>query len=145
MDAYFYIWLAGFVDGEGCITFRRNRENGTVYPSLCVVNTCESVVRYIRDITGVGHVCRRRVDPNPKHRPVYEWHVDKRDDVIKLCLTLKPYLKVKHLQVEVILNWNADLYKYNEIGTAAVLFDNDRYFNDMRQLNTKGGRTICLG
>ena len=57
----FWVWLAGFFDGEGCVHIRENRPNARNHQFryslvLMVVNTCEDVLREIHRETGQGKV-----------------------------------------------------------------------------------------
>lgn len=65
-------WLAGFIDGEGCI--RITRRGNSYALLLFVANTHTASLERIKEITGVGNILRRRMQ-SPRHKEVGGWVV----------------------------------------------------------------------
>ena len=76
-------WLAGIVDGEGCLSVRRNGR----MPSIAVGMTDETAVRRCHAITDVGSVI---IQKTSRQKPLYLWRVYGHDalDVAWLLLPL---------------------------------------------------------
>lgn len=98
-------WLAGIVDGEGCITFYKNR---TSNPSPCIYigNTSEDMIIKIKSICDSAEI-RYRMDLRimPKYRNCknqFIFRVSKNLDVIKFIELIKKYLVVKKAQAELV-------------------------------------------
>jgi hypothetical protein len=94
-------YLAGIVDGEGSIGFsRRYRTSDLEYGFVCVYNTHEPLMIWLRSLA--GGLARRK--PFIKHppgakpvnaKPLYTWRVDRQDDVAYLIRVMLPYLRIK--------------------------------------------------
>ena len=100
-------WLAGIVDGEGCIgmyTHKRKYMEAT----LVIGNTDPQVVvechRLIREVAPSGRI--RTIQPKGKRKQVfYEIRVSRRDDVRKILGFLLPCLRgAKRSQAELVLH-----------------------------------------
>lgn len=101
-------WLAGIIDGEGCIDLsRRSRARAVGYHMrVSVSNTDVRLVARCQQITGLGRVAqlggetRRRM--RDRWRPCYAWSVSTRqaEDVLRLVL---PYLVIKREQADLAL------------------------------------------
>lgn len=118
----FIKWLAGFTDGEGCIGVRECE--GRYIPYFVVSNTNKDVIDYIKAVTGVGHVRSKQI--SEQRKPCYDWYVSSWQDVAELCSKLKPYLRVKRLQAETVLECF-----FNRS-------DGDIYVDRIRVLNKRG-------
>ena len=95
-------YMAGIVDGEGCILFRRLRFG--VYPSVLVVNTNRQLIDEIHQTFGgnVFPVCHRK----PHWKPSYEWRLQWSRCVAFLAW-ISPWLRVKQLQAQTVFAWDA--------------------------------------
>jgi len=101
-------YIAGLVDGEGSIHASVSRAKGTYYPYLCITMTHRGVIDWLASKTGNKAIY---VAPPEKHklarRPAYSCRLQGRR-VQLLCDRLLPYLKVKHLHAEILLQWPCD-------------------------------------
>lgn len=86
----FAAYLAGFIDGEGCITIKCN---GLV--RLSITNTVKPVLDGIRARLGYGSIGRRDNKSNKKHKPCYSLWVTDAVRIRGLLRELMPYLRVK--------------------------------------------------
>jgi hypothetical protein len=103
----FLIYLAGFVDGEGCIGVNRRKRNiwDTYDPYLSITNTDLSVLEYIKKNTMVGSI-RENMSIRPGRfgrKRVYGYWLSNRNArmVIK---AIYPYLIVKKEQAKLVID-----------------------------------------
>ena len=93
-----YIYLAGFIDGEGCIGVNNA-------PRLHITNTDSDIIHWLKETFG-GYLWMENGHHIPNAKPGYIWEVSSR----KLLSTLKevaPYLKVKQRQSRLVLDYYA--------------------------------------
>lgn len=85
-DPFELAWLAGIIEGEGCIYFvnRRGWRGG-----IRVHMTDEDVVRRCLAVTGLGFIY---AGTTPAGRPAWHWNVTRRDDCARLLLALYPLM-----------------------------------------------------
>jgi len=105
-------WLAGFVDGEGYlgILFQRKKENSQqsasplYHPYLIVTNTDRNSIFYIREILGEGRIYEfdRK---NYGFSPSLQYKLTKREALKRLLVEIKPFLRVKYKQAELLLKF----------------------------------------
>lgn len=88
-------YIAGFTDGEGCITLSRRR--GTLEPRIVVANTKRAVLDWMTQATGVGSVNTKSAGSNP----VSEWHITG-SGAISLLKRIRPFLRVKAQQADIV-------------------------------------------
>jgi hypothetical protein len=124
-------WLAGIVDGEGCITIRcRRNKTKTLghrmgfYCQLVVANTSETIINRCQSITGLGRVYVRKARyPNSQDQYIWETSseglrtlipllkpiCDKRDE-LEVVERVLDILKIRHS----IPNGGSGAYRTNE-------------------------------
>lgn len=92
-------YIAGFIDGEGCISVKTGKRDARDYVlRLRIVQTQYDVLFWIKTICGVGTIYKRPIDH--RHlKPVWELSFNGRDALFVLQQTY-PFLKVKRLQAE---------------------------------------------
>lgn len=89
-------WLAGFIDGEGCITLNigkagKGRNISTNYsPTIRVGNTKLKLLEHCQKITGVGTIISQRTY-GANHKPNWQWFLCA-NNVRSLLLEIRPYL-----------------------------------------------------
>lgn len=99
MDELTKAYIAGFVDGEGCISFRTRKKYLT--PSIEVTNCNPEVLRWLCSLFGGGvYLCK---DMRPTRKLSYHWTTAgvKALNCIKI---IYPYLKIKKPQAELVLS-----------------------------------------
>jgi len=95
-------YIAGMLDGEGNITSRFDyRYRKAYHPYLKITNTNLDSLKFIQSSTGMGNI-RRKKDKKRK-RPIYEWFVEKKDDIYTLLTYLSPCLIVKKALAQKVL------------------------------------------
>ena len=100
-------WIAGFIDGEGCLTIQRGYTSKTTRrkvqsakdswvwfrPRLSVHNTDAAAVQYIADFLNVS-VWRRKMKSS-NLRPIYSAELYSRKGMLRVLPILIPHLRVK--------------------------------------------------
>jgi hypothetical protein len=86
-------YIAGFVDGEGCI---RVNNNGSI--ELTIVNTCYETLKFIQDLLG-GNLSQRKQRVN---KTQYSYRIYGEQAFVAIN-NLLPYLKEKKPQAEILL------------------------------------------
>lgn len=109
-------WLAGFIDGEGCIgIYPPNAANVSCYARLHVPNTNLSSIERVAKLIGGGkrHTTRRNLNPD-KHATCYNYSLVRRDHLYGALSCISPHLYIKNKQAELVLEflesmWNGSL------------------------------------
>lgn len=97
-------WVAGIIEGEGCISVRHAKDSQKAKsPRPWVVCTVAmndfDVVQRLHDVTGIGNVCRARVYPQkPSWNPTLKWTVAKQKDLARLLLAIAPLMGERRRQ-----------------------------------------------
>ena len=126
-------WLAGIIDGEGCISlFRRS----TYYvPSVKIANTNEKLInrcKEILDSAGIEYSVRYSDRGERKNaKPAWEICLESRPRVVAILTLIFPYLVSKDEQAKLVLNWCSKSKRKPE-ETKALFIDN------IRELNHRG-------
>ena len=97
-------YVAGIIDGEGCISLNKNRQTGYMALHLSVANTDELLADYLHSLFGGHRYVNRRSKRGPKHKNVWYWSLYAENAVTILKLIL-PYLKLKRPQVELAIEF----------------------------------------
>jgi len=126
-------YLAGFVDGEGTITFARGQTRAGNYklqPRLLIGQKIKTPLVYIQDFLGVGHLLRQ-----PGGLWVYQ--LDGLRKMLPVLKELQPRLLVKPEQCIVAIDYiNCRL---KELGRGTKLDDHCLDLDvQMRNLNKRG-------
>jgi len=105
------IYLAGFIDGEGCIGINKIhrtldsacRPGYFAYElALTVGNTDESIIYWIQEVVGKGHILSSQRKANCKE--CFTWTVNSRQ-ALSTLEELVPYLKVKRKVAELCIEF----------------------------------------
>jgi hypothetical protein len=99
-------YIAGMIDGEGCIQLvlnrnRRVHEGLTYVPTLSIYNTNREVLEWIKEQLGMGRVyLSKRERPPRKAQYVY---MVKHNLMGKVLMEVKDYLRLKREHAELAL------------------------------------------
>ena len=80
-------WLAGIIEGEGYIAFKKQR-----YPGVVVQMTDEDVILRLAEFSGAGHVSGPLQEKLPHHKPTWRWEVTDSTDAVALLRRIRPWL-----------------------------------------------------
>lgn len=144
-------YLAGVIDGEGCMGIRRTKSSGkfksTRYAAILTVgNTSRLLIEQLMAAFGVGSVTYRY--PTKTKRACYLWTVSSHGarEVLRL---VHPYVIVKRAQAAVLLEFIEEFTSFKggrpgKKGGTKVGLDElarrERLYQQMRSLNRVGPR-----
>lgn len=126
-------WLAGIIDGEGCISlFRRS----TYYvPSVKIANTNEKLINRCKEIleeVGIEYYIRYSDRGERKNaKPAWELVLESRPRVVAVLELILPYLVSKDEQAKLVLDWCS---KSKRKSTETQ----EHYLDNIRKLNQRG-------
>jgi hypothetical protein len=97
-------YLAGLIDGEGCITIIGH--NGSGAASVIINMTAKDLIYYWHGVTGLGSIYENKHENKPNWRPTYQWQIRSR----QACDFLKEiydYLILKKDQADIVFEFMA--------------------------------------
>ena len=124
-------YLAGILDGEGCLTIGAGqKETCTNYNSIIVVsNTNKGLVDWLQTkFGGSVYLCRKQ---QGNQKEAYMWRVLKKKEIELLLLATLPYLVIKREQAKLLLEF-VRLPRMNANDKRADLY------NRLKKLNARG-------
>jgi|688.fasta_scaffold39064_6 hypothetical protein len=105
-----FSWFVGLFEGEG--TYYSVIPTGKKSPRgiMSIEMTDEDTIKKVADYLGVSYYCRKKTNPNPKHKPIYR--VTKVGSVVKgelkdLMEKMYPYLSERR-KTQLIDVWKSD-------------------------------------
>lgn len=95
-------YLAGLIDGEGCIRVKRSkpyrhltgRQNASYHCSIHVRMVDEPAIAFLRDTLGGWYWLEKRRERSDAQRPLYCWQATDKD-AEHILRALLPFLRVK--------------------------------------------------
>ncbi len=93
MKVYEAAWLAGFVDGEGCISSFMARGKYKNW-FLQIGNTNLSALEYCQRITGCGRIIKKK-EAHGNYKTQWQWRVSAQRDLVAVLEQITPYLIIK--------------------------------------------------
>lgn len=127
-------YLAGIVDGEGTITLTRTHRNRTASPQLSISSTCFDLLDYVRCVTGCGHVTSKKKSL-PHHRQSWHWQIHSAGNVLRILRDIRPFLRIKAAQADLILSHYKDLTPGNGRYSPELLEKKTRLVEIVQRLN----------
>lgn len=126
-----YSYLAGIIDGEGCLTIGAGRKgNVTNYNSIIMVtSTSEKLIKWLVGNFGGNYYKSNRIVPNSK--PAYIWRFLKHKEIELLLLAILPYLIIKREQAILLL-------EFVRLPRKDVPEKREELFQKMKTLNKRG-------
>lgn len=143
-------YLAGIIDGEGCIyigNFSSNKKTGTKnYQTMMeVTNTEKGLIDWLfNNFGGRVSMYTAKQTPANSRKPVYRWIVSG-ELLTHLCPRILPYLTIKIRQCEIMIEMRKTFLgtgaKKGTQGSATVPKDildiRQSFFNEMRSLHCR--------
>lgn len=101
-------WLAGFLDGEGCVRGKpyAKRNISTQQWILKADNTVREALEYCQTITGTGGITSKTSD---RYKVCYCWQVQAQRDIDAILRQVRPYLRVKGADADIFLRQFQDV------------------------------------
>ncbi|AFU86543.1 HNH endonuclease [Caulobacter phage CcrRogue] len=138
-------YLAGLIDGEGCISVSRTHSNasakgcrrGYAYrSSVSVAMTNKEVLLWASETTGFGKICPKKTKPH--HRPAWTWTVWSKQ-AAELLKALQPYLRIKAEQAKALIEFQQAMRQPGSKGLSDEEWENrERSYEAFRQMNKRG-------
>lgn len=127
-------YIAGLIDGEGCIRIQHSRKNGRdcYFPVVDITNTDGRIIEAVVSWTEMGRVRNYCYDKLKRWKRSWRWSVWRRDDVVALLTKVTPYLISKRERASIVLGFS--VIKARKEGD-----DLEFYFLRMKELNKRGG------
>ncbi len=95
-------YVAGLLDGEGCINFTKCRD--IKIPRVCITNTNLEVLEDLKAQFG-GHI-QKASRPNASWKPAYHWVISNSASA-RFLEKIEPWVRIKQEQVWLVLAWDA--------------------------------------
>jgi len=97
-------YVAGIMDGEGCIGLHTNYKNPSAIVTVVVKNTNEWLIKFLQMNFGGYILYQKTAWRNLRAKPSWIWEVRSKKACAFLLLVL-PYLQIKKPQAELALNF----------------------------------------
>jgi hypothetical protein len=134
-DREFFIWLAGFIDGEGCIGVRaRGRSNNVGAMRLHITNTNKEVLVEIKERLGGSFY--KSADDDGVRKASYVWEVSAQKARFILEMVL-PFLKVKKSVAKLALDFQMTKKRGNRLNDELLAVRTGLVVK-IKKLNRKG-------
>jgi len=133
-------WLAGFIDGEGCISIHRRFLKRRATPEYTIVlevsNTKRNAILFLKDLCGG---CVKSYKPEGKTKVAYKWQAKAKvaKDILE---PLFPYLRLKQEQAQLALEltWRLKPHGYNQELPEHEIEERETLYQKMKVLNRRG-------
>jgi len=113
-DCEFLAYVAGFVDGEGCIslTLKRNKDYFTVHVKIIIANTNFAIIKLLKEKFG-GYIGHQKGVANK--RTVYNLQLSYNRAIVFLE-KIYPYLIIKRKQAELAFEFYKLIQQGKKLG-----------------------------
>jgi hypothetical protein len=140
----FHAWAAGIVDGEGCITLKRNHQSGRVYYCLWVVvgqsgHTKPVIIQKLEK--AYGGSTSYSIDKRSRRLPRWNWAATNRNAEMMLVHIL-PYLVGKADQANVALDYRRNAVGRGNTAEAETYYWKLRGFKNYQHKGTQKHETV---
>jgi len=100
-------YIAGFIDGEGCITFIKHmkRDDISWEPKLEITNTDKNVLEWIAEKIPESSLYYQEEDRNEIWKTRHYLRINKRKDLLSILKNVEPYLIVKSEQAKLMIEF----------------------------------------
>jgi intein/homing endonuclease len=99
-------YLAGLIDGEGCL--RINKENRI---GLTITNTQLGMIEWVKENFGGRIYFEEKSRIDSKWMDCYKIEIRKTKDVVKILEAIKPYLTIKQEKAEELIKRGKEIIK----------------------------------
>ena len=137
-------YIAGFIDGEGCIGLSSRRKGSKRhYIYLRVANTNRKVLDYMKKYFQVGSIqVANTTWKRPNNKVAYYYQVVCRKAVTILKLLI-PFLKLKQKQAKLAIKFQSKIAYLGYYNKNSKLFNwQYQFYKKMRSLNKRGTNNV---
>lgn len=127
-------YIAGIIDGEGCVRVcRKTTKNGGSYQAfVCVTNSNEALLYWLKEVTEIGCVYKYKKSAKKNWKLVHRFQVVSQN-ACDLLRSILPYLKIKKEVADVVLSM-----PINKRGHRNLTPIQETLFMRTKVLNTRG-------
>jgi len=135
-------YIAGLVDGEGCIAITRRKlkklKNDKWYyePQVIISNTKKDMVNFCVSHYGGWIASAIGRIGNRDYKRIYHWKITG-EDMRQLLREVLPYLILKRRQARIVLHFPCYRYRGRYKRTKIELNQQERRYKIMRKLNNR--------
>jgi hypothetical protein len=102
-------YIAGMIDGEGCLYF--HKKGGSILVTLSISNTNLESLEYIKNVLNCGYITREdRTKENPHYKIAYRFYMNKQGEVLGLLREIEDLIIIKREKynkfLEIINRWS---------------------------------------
>jgi hypothetical protein len=103
-------YVAGLVDGDGCISITHQRARGpdTYSITFRIENTSEELLQWLYAVTGAGVLGNSSHEgakwDRPNIKPMYKWNVYPKE-LREFLPQIEPYLVLKRERAQITVEW----------------------------------------
>jgi hypothetical protein len=130
-------WLAGLIDGDGCIYLSQGT-GVRLTPRINISMTHLQTIKDVAKLTNVGSWCRASISKNAKNiKPIYKYEVVC-NQAIHILKEIIPYLRTKKKQALLLLQVNKHQHERWRRGTSLTIKEKrqrQQWKTEMRGLN----------
>ncbi len=109
-QAVLLAFVAGIIDGEGCISIHRNKGRGQFYVRISVGMAHENTIKLLQETFG-GKIGRNERSKYPNAQQIYRWQLSAQAEVRNFLNLVSPYIRVKTRQLHLAIAWLDDVKK----------------------------------
>lgn len=137
-------YLAGLIDGEGCIFIirarRKDSTRGFIYNSgLDITMTSYFILKFCHAVTGVGSLNKRKYAVKKNWKRAWKWRVCS-NQAVEVLTQIFPFLKLKKQQAEIVMLFQSRMYFHgrgHKLTNKEYAFQ-QKLWRQMKKLNKKG-------
>ena len=99
-------FIAGMIEGEGCLTFINDisQKFRVISPRVSISNTSLPLLKYCKKIIGKGCIVQQKVD-NKNRKCWYDLKLKSQRDILELLTLINPHLVSKRKDAEILLEF----------------------------------------
>lgn len=136
-----YRYLAGFFDGEGCLTINKQNRGGRYISQeykirVIVTNSNIDILNVHKNIFG-GKIYIRKAKNGRNHKISYQWHISNQT-AYNFCKTMVKYLILKKKQAELLINFYEKRISNEYPIKIEELNRREKILQEIRILNKRG-------
>lgn len=135
-QAVLIAYLAGIIDGEGCISLRRNKGRGQFYVRVSVGITHKKTCELLQSIFK-GNVRQEKRSTYPNAQPIWRWELVKAEDLLFFLEQVGPHIRIKSRQIELAYKWIEVKKRHLSVGPVKLSDDEIQRREEMYQLMHK--------
>ena len=123
-------WIAGILDGEGCISLCHFTGRDSYFiPQVTVTNTSEFMIDTFANLVGLGKVNTYK-SKNPNHSKIWRWSLRDAVGICEFLIQIFPYLVAKRRRAALMVRFCFERAEGNK--------DLEHFYTKMKCLNKNG-------